>query len=325
MRALIFVLFGLVTEIKANDNLLTNVSSIEAMGRYSQKVSGNLPIIEESPAVHAAKQHATTKATSIDRKNLSESLHQNDTTQTNRSPVLPRPQLVIIMDDMINATQLKQTQALGLTLNYAFIPPSKNSPHSAKLAATLDEYLVHLPLQARDFSRPEAVTLQVNDSAERIAQYIADIRRDFPKAKYLNNHTGSRFTADTNAMKKLMKALKQQRFHFIDSMTIGNSKGTQLQPQFGMLPLRRDVFFDNSSNEADIVAQMQKAVSKAKQQGLAIAIAHPRPATLATMKKHRSLFDGVDLIRVSQLPKARQLAQRYRALRRQHVASAMTP
>lgn len=60
-------------------------------------------------------------------------------------------------------------------------------------------------------------TLKVDDSYEKIDKRVAFIRRDFKDAKFINNHTGSNFTSDKEAMRKLLVALDKYGFIFIDS------------------------------------------------------------------------------------------------------------
>lgn len=218
-----------------------------------------------------------------------------------KQPKLNKPQLVIIMDDMINQRQLTQAQSLNLTLNYAFIPPTAQHPHSATIANQLDEYLIHLPLEAINYHKPEIGTLSYQDSAVVIQQRVQQIKQLFPKANYVNNHTGSRFTADTGAMQKLLQSLQQANLRFIDSRTTHKTVASQVAQQIGMPLLSRDVFLDHSDNPHHIVAAIKQAIRLAKQQGTAIAIAHPRPNTFAVMRQYRHLFNDVELITVRQL------------------------
>lgn len=213
-----------------------------------------------------------------------------------------KPKLLIIFDDMINGAQLKLVRSMKMNVNYAFIPPTKAHPHSAKIAESLDEYLVHLPLEAVDYANAEIDTLTVSDSIEVIEARIKQIKTWYPKAVFVNNHTGSRFTADKTAMTHLLRTLRRYRLQFIDSKTSKASVVAQLQPNHAMRPYVNDVFFDHYDDEKSIQAAMRRAVSIAKQRGFAIAIAHPRPSTVSAMKKYRAILNEVELIKVSQLP-----------------------
>lgn len=212
-----------------------------------------------------------------------------------------KPRLAIIMDDMINQRQLQAAQALGLTLNYSFIPPTAQHPHSATVANQLDEYLIHLPLEAINYHKPEIGTLDSQASVATIRQRVQQIKRLFPKAHYVNNHTGSRFTASTKAMHGLLQSLQQAGLHFIDSRTTHKTVAPHIAKKIGMPLLSRDVFLDHSDNPQQIIAAIKQAVAVAKQRGTAIAIAHPRPKTLAVMRQYRHLFDAVELVSIRTL------------------------
>ena len=49
------------------------------------------------------------------------------------------------------------------------------------------------------------------------------LREWYPNAIYTNNHTGSVFTENEEAMDRLLKALKKHNFIFVDSRTSSKS------------------------------------------------------------------------------------------------------
>ncbi len=115
-----------------------------------------------------------------------------------------KPKLAIIIDDMANASQVRGLKALNLKLNPSFFPPDKNHSETPKLALKFDFYMVHLPLAAINYNKPELDTLNPNDSKERIFKKIKQIKKDFKDLRYINNHTGSLFTSNEEAMRKLI-------------------------------------------------------------------------------------------------------------------------
>ncbi|EDP1818152.1 divergent polysaccharide deacetylase family protein, partial [Campylobacter jejuni] len=70
-----------------------------------------------------------------------------------------KPKLAIIIDDMANASQVRGLKALNLKLNPSFFPPDKNHSETPKLALKFDFYMVHLPLAAINYNKPELDTL----------------------------------------------------------------------------------------------------------------------------------------------------------------------
>lgn len=212
-----------------------------------------------------------------------------------------KPKLAIIIDDVSTKTQIKSIKDVGITLSMSFLPPSSIRPNSAKLAAKEKFYMVHLPMEAMHFNKEEPYTLRVNDSQETIEQRIDEIKQLFPKVAYINNHTGSKFTADEIAVNKLINVLQKEKIHFIDSRTIGSTKVPKVMKNFGLPYMSRDVFLDNKQDESYIIGQIKQAIRVAKAHGTAIAIGHPHKDTLQALKDAKNLFKDVDLVQVDKL------------------------
>lgn len=212
-----------------------------------------------------------------------------------------KPKLAIIIDDMANASQVRGLKALNLKLNPSFFPPDKNHIETPKLALKFDFYMVHLPLAAINYNKPELDTLNPNDSKERIFKKIKQIKKDFKNLKFINNHTGSLFTSNEEAMRKLYEALKNQNIFFVDSKTIGNSKANKIAKELNVLYIQRDVFLDNEDDVNYVKKQLESAVKLAQKKGFVIAIGHPRKNTFKALEQSKDLLKGVDLVYLSEI------------------------
>lgn len=212
-----------------------------------------------------------------------------------------KPRLVIIIDDVTTKTQIRKIKNIGYPVNVALLPPTTRHPNSDIIANEVEQHMIHLPLQASSFKYEEEDTLHVGDSLARIEDKIASLKQIYPKAKYINNHTGSKFTANTEAMEKLFYALKKYDFYFIDSRTTAKSVAKKLAKKHHLHIYSRDVFLDNNKDKQYIQSQLKQAVRKAKRNGMAIAIGHPYNITLKTLKDSKHLLDGLELIYVEQL------------------------
>jgi len=212
-----------------------------------------------------------------------------------------KPKLAIIIDDVSTKTQVKNIKHTGITLTISFFPPSPMRPNSAKLAAKEKFYMVHLPMEAMHFHKEEPHTLRVSDSQGTILKRIKEIKKLFPKVEYINNHTGSKFTADELAVNKLIYVLQKEHIHFIDSRTIGTTKVPKVMKNFGLPYMSRDVFLDNKQDENYIIGQIKQAIAIAKTHGTAIAIGHPHKDTLQALKDAKKLFKDVTLVQVNKL------------------------
>lgn len=216
-------------------------------------------------------------------------------------PVSTKPKLAIIIDDVTTQSQINQVLALDYTVNMAFLPPTSGHPNSAKIVKNLDYYMIHLPLQASSFKYEEENTLHIEDSFEVIEKRIQQLKKLYPKAQYINNHTGSKFTANQQAMDKLFQVLKKHQLVFVDSRTTAHSVAAVSAKKFGVKMLSRNVFLDNHRDKNYIQEQLKKAVISAKKYGKAIAIGHPYKATFEALRDAKEILQGLDLVYIHQL------------------------
>ena len=232
------------------------------------------------------------------KANPSQKLVINSSENTNIKPKpTNKPKLAIIIDDISTFHQAKKIKSLNLNITPSIFPPNANYPNSARVAREFEFYMIHLPLEAMNYQAQEKNTLKVGDSSAKIESEIGKIRSNFPKAIYINNHTGSKFTSDYDSLKKLFIALKKHNMIFIDSYTTKDSKAKILSSEFGNKYLRRDVFIDNTKDEKAIINKLKEAIKIAQKSGFAIAIGHPYEQTFKALKSFKSELESqVDII-----------------------------
>ena len=215
-----------------------------------------------------------------------------------------KPKLVIIIDDVSTRNQMKMIQATGLKITPSIFPPSQRSMTSHTLAKGLEHYMIHLPMESGSAQfNTQSKTLLTTFSKEQIKERVQEIRKLFPSAHYINNHTGSVYTDNYDAMKRLYSALRSEGFMFVDSRTIASTKVPQITDEYGDAYVARDVFIDNEHNIPYIHRQLQKAVDKAKKEGHAIAIGHPHKMTLKALSSAGNIFKDVELVYIDALYK----------------------
>jgi len=215
--------------------------------------------------------------------------------------VTSKPKLAIIIDDVSTKSHVRAIKRVGLPLTMSFLPPSKARPSSAKLAAKENFYMVHLPMEALRYRGEEPSTLRVHDSITVIKNRIDKIKKSFPRVRYINNHTGSGFTANEIAMNRLITALSANKISFIDSRTTADTKAPKVMKNFGFKYVARDVFLDHHMEKAYVIKQIKEAIKIAKRHGTAIAIGHPHKNTLAALQESKHLFKDVELVYVNRL------------------------
>ena len=212
-----------------------------------------------------------------------------------------KPRLSIIIDDMASSEQVRWLKASKLKLTPSFFPPDKNHPRTHILAKEFDFFMVHLPLAAMNFKNEEIQTLKPEDDQEHIDLTVDSVVRDFAGIKFINNHTGSLFTSDIKAMRKLFQSFQRHGLIFVDSITIGSSKASLVAKEFGQIHIKRDIFLDNEDEVDAIKKQIKKAVNLAHKKGFAIAIAHPRKNTFKALTESKKLLETVNLVYLSEV------------------------
>ena len=207
---------------------------------------------------------------------------------TPNNSVKGRAKLVLIIDDVATFEHAGMIKSLGLKITPSIFPATKTHPDTPSIARSFEFYMIHLPMQAKHFDSPEIGTLTVNESFESMHEKIKKIRRDFPRAKYTNNHTGSRFTSDYDAMDKAYRALIEQGFIFVDSKTIAQTAVARAAKKYNQPYISRDIFLDDDPSVAAVRRELVAAVNLAKKRGYAIAIGHPKKNTIAVIKASKN-------------------------------------
>jgi len=212
-----------------------------------------------------------------------------------------KPKLAIIIDDVSVKSQVNAIKSLGLNITMSFLPPSAARPNSAKLASQEDFYMVHLPMEAQNFSAEEPNTLRINNTQKEISARVQSIKKLFPKVKYINNHTGSKYTQNEIAMHKLIVALNASNIRFLDSRTTAKTKAPIVMKNFGLKYVARDIFLDHHMEKDYVITQIKKSIKIAKSEGLAIAIGHPHVNTILALHESKKLFKDVDLVLINKV------------------------
>ena len=237
------------------------------------------------------------KVIPIDEKNI---ITKKDTFKYNKDT---KAKLVILIDDVSTKAQKDKILNIGYTVNMAFLPPTKTHKDSASIAQNLPFYMIHFPMQASSaFKGEEINTLKITDSYETIEKRVKQLRDWYPNAIYTNNHTGSVFTENEEAVDKLFRALKKYNFIFVDSRTSAKSVIKKYAKKYDMPYIVRNTFIDNDRDYKSIQTQLIKAIEIAKKQGYAIAIGHPHDIRLKVLKESKHLLKDVEPIYMNKLP-----------------------
>lgn len=133
--------------------------------------------------------------------------------------------------------------------------------------------------------------------ADQVERDLDSMLETVPHAAGVNNHQGSRATADAKLMGELMPALRRRGLFFVDSRTTAATVAYDAAERAGVRLASRKVFLDDTTNRDAILSQIDLAARDATRDGFAIAIGHPHPATIAALVEqlHVSKLVACDL------------------------------
>ena len=172
-------------------------------------------------------------------------------------------------------------------LTYAIIPGHEYSQLFSKKAYDAGyEIIVHMPMEniGKTYGEEEYVLMSYFQDDE-IKDRISSAFDQLPESIGLNNHQGSRGTADSRVMTLLAGVIKEKKKFFIDSRTTSNSLAETTMRKYNVQTNKRDIFLDNELDEEKINTQLLKLAELSEEKGIAIGIGHVKPQTLSVLKR----------------------------------------
>jgi uncharacterized protein len=205
-------------------------------------------------------------------------------------PPLTKPSRVAIIIDDVGYDRSLAEKFIGLNaaLTLAILP---NSPHQQTIARMAQaqglEIMLHLPMEPLEYPdvNPGPGALLTSMSPDELIAALEENLQAVPYVKGVNNHMGSKLTAQSEQVYQVFSVLKRRGLYFIDSRT---TEASVCQPSARLLQLpfaQRDVFLDHVQDAAFIRKQIQELVRLAKRKGEALGIAHPHPTTYAVLRE----------------------------------------
>jgi hypothetical protein len=212
----------------------------------------------------------------------------------------PPGQVALIMDDMGNSLEtLDEIVALGRPITVSVLPYSAHAAETARMAHERGlEVLLHLPLESINnheaMADTEGLIMAMMTEPAIVAAFEASYDR-VPFAAGTNNHMGSRFTAERDLMRMILKPIKERGLFFVDSRTTAKTVALEEAQKMGVRSTQRDVFLDADEDRGRIRGRLIELLQKARKKGRAVGICHPFPETLAVLKSSLFLLDSYNL------------------------------
>jgi uncharacterized protein len=215
------------------------------------------------------------------------------------------PRIALVIDDLgRSVADVEALAQLGVPLTYAVLPYEVETPQVVEaLRRQGAEILCHLPMEPSGNGDPGPGALWYGMDAEELRRSTAAALAEIPGAVGVNNHMGSRLSADETSMRAVLGVLAERRLFFLDSRTSAESVGYRLALNLGLHAAERQVFLDDDQSPEGIRKQFARLLALARQRGFAIAIGHPHESTLATLAAElpRAREQGFRFVKVSEL------------------------
>ncbi len=165
------------------------------------------------------------------------------------------------------------------------------------------EVILHQPMEPKGSSDPGPGAIRVGDDEPAV---IGLLERNFGSVvtRGVNNHMGSRATADPGIMDMVMAYLKRTDRFFLDSRTTPDSVAEKAAARHDVPFLSRDVFLDVSVDEATVNAAIDQGLRIARAQGSAILIGHvTNRVVLSVLERRLPEIEraGFELVHLSDL------------------------
>lgn len=186
--------------------------------------------------------------------------------------------MAIVIDDLGN--DMDGTQAileLDVPLTVAVMPFLPSTQRDAEAAhAAGHEVILHLPMQPnkglKKWLGPGALTSDLTD--EQVRERVEAAIDQVPHAIGVNNHMGSKITADERIMRIVLQVCKERNLFYLDSRTTDKSVVGKIASELGVPYAENSLFLDDEYTAMHVHKQMKKAIALMKSRPTTVIIGH---------------------------------------------------
>jgi hypothetical protein len=263
----------------------SRIEDLPDFPKYSEAEPGKpTPNVEEKPRV----------------KQVAAAFSAEQTWRRNALPfrdLKSRPLIAIVIDDVgLDRARSKRAWELPGPMTMSFLPYAKDLPEQARAArARGHELMLHMPMEPNGRNDPGPGALMVSMSDAELRQKLLIALESFGGYVGINNHMGSRFTANRHDMEVVMRQLKPRGLMFLDSRTSPQSVGDQTAQEMGVPSIVRHVFLDDEETLDAVRRKLAETEAVARRQGFVVAIGHPHDSTLQALAEWLPTVQGKGL------------------------------
>ncbi|MGR7944595.1 MULTISPECIES: divergent polysaccharide deacetylase family protein [unclassified Paenibacillus] len=208
--------------------------------------------------------------------------------------------LAIVIDDFGNGmTGTEEMLKLPVPFTVAVMPFMPTTKEDAEAAYRLGhDVIVHMPMEPnkglKKWLGPGALTADLSD--EEIRKRVEAAIDNVPHAIGMNNHMGSKITADSRIMRIVLTVCKERGLFYLDSRTTPHSVVAEVSAEVGVPALYNNVFLDDVYTEQHISKQVGLLRKHLEKHESCITIGHVGPPGLKTSSVLKQSIPGMQSV-----------------------------
>ena len=193
--------------------------------------------------------------------------------------------IVFIIDDAgNNLYELEPFLRFPGLLTIAVLPGLPNSTEAARrIRAAGKEVFLHQPMEAIGGQDPGPGALYSGMSSTEIRTILKQNLTEIGPAAGINNHQGSKITADRQIMETILAFCREEGIIFVDSKTSADTSAAVVAGQMGINIGERNIFIDNEQNRNSMSHSINEGLEIAANKGHSIMIGHTHSPELAPL------------------------------------------
>ena len=194
-----------------------------------------------------------------------------------------RGTVAFVIDDAgNNLRELEPFLTFPGPLTIAVLP---GLPYSAEAARQIrdagKELFLHQPMEAAGGQPPGPGAIYTEMENDEVLELLARNLAEIGPVAGMNNHQGSKITADRQVMETVLAFCRDQGICFLDSRTTAESAAPAAAQSLGVTIGERNIFIDNEQDRPSMVRAISRGLALAGERGSAIMIGHTWSEELA--------------------------------------------
>ncbi|WP_241675044.1 divergent polysaccharide deacetylase family protein [Paenibacillus luteus] len=212
-------------------------------------------------------------------------------------PIKDIRKISIVIDDFGNGMNgTAEMLKLPVKITAAIMPFMPTTKQDAEEAYRLGhDVIVHMPMEPnkglKKWLGPGALTTDLSDA--EVKKRVEDAILDVPHAIGMNNHMGSKVTADERMMRIVLGVCKEHGLFFLDSRTTYKTVVPKVAAELGVSLVSNDVFLDDVYTVEHITKQIGMLRKHLESHASCITIGHVGPAGLKTAAVLKQSIPGM--------------------------------